>query len=214
MDTLLQTVADLTKTVMPGNPEASVLLLVKDRPTTVVSTGRLATDLDETQCDEGHGPCLHAARTGEVTVVPDTRADDRWPDYLPRAVEHGNLSSLSIPLVIDPDEQVTGALNIYARRPHAFDEASRSVATRFAPYAAVAAGNLYAYQTARDMAANLQTALESRTIIDQAKGILMERYKLSADRAFQLLARASMTTNRKLRDIADHLVRTGELPMP
>jgi hypothetical protein len=87
------------------------------------------------------------------------------------------------------------------------------VATRFAPYAAVAAGNLYAYQSARDMADNLQTALESRAVIDQAKGILMERYKLTADQAFQLLARASMTTNRKVRDIADHLVRTGELPV-
>ena len=61
---------------------------------------------------------------------------------------------------------------------------------------------------------NLQTALESRAVIDQAKGILIERYKLTADQAFQLLARASMTTNRKLRDIADHLVRTGELRLP
>ena len=214
MDALLQTVADLTKTVMPGNPEASVLLLVKGQPTTVSSTGELATELDERQYERGQGPCLHAARTGELTEIPDTRTEDRWPDYTPRAVERGNLSSLSIPLAIDPDEQVTGALNIYARRPDAFDEASRSVATRFAPYAAVAAGNLYAYQSARDMAENLQAALELRAVIDQAKGILIERYKLTPDATFQLLARASMTTNRKLRDIADHLVRTGELRLP
>ena len=121
---------------------------------------------------------------------------------------------MSVPLAIDPDEQVTGALNTYARRPDASDEASRSVATRFAPYAAVAAGNLSAYQFARDMADNLPTALESRAVIDQAKGISMERYKSTADGAFQLLARASMTTNRKVRDIADHLVRTGELRLP
>jgi GAF domain-containing protein len=214
MDSLLQTVADLTKAVMPGNPESSVLLLVKDRPTTVVSTGELATALDERQYERGHGPCLHAARTGEITEISDTRADDRWPDYLPRAVEWGNLSSLSIPLAIDPDAQVTGALNIYARRVDAFDESSRAVATRFAPYAAVAAGNLYAYQSARQMADNLQIALESRAVIDQAKGILIERYKLTPDQAFQFLARASMTTNRKLRDIADELVRTGELRLP
>ena len=211
MDALLQTVADLTKTVMPGNPEASVLLLVKDRPTTVVSTGELATDLDETQYERGHGPCLHAARTGEVTEIPDTRADDRWPDYTPRAVEHGNLSSLSIPLAIDPDEQVTGALNIYARRPDAFDEASRSVATRFAPYAAVAAGNLHAYQSARDMADNLRIALETRGVIDQAKGILMARHRLTADQAFQVLVRMSMRTNRKLRAVAEELTHTGTL---
>jgi len=178
----------------------------------VASTGPLATDLDETQYDEGQGPCLHAARTGELTEIPDTRADDRWPDYTRRAVEHGNLSSLSVPLSIDEEDQVTGALNIYARRPDAFDEASRSVATRFAPYAAVAAGNLYAYQSARDVADHLQTALESRAVIDQAKGILMERRKLTADQAFQTLAQVSMKTNRKVRDIADYLVTTGELP--
>jgi GAF domain-containing protein len=214
MESLLQTVADLTKTVMPGNPEASVSLLVKDHPSTIVSTGELATDLDETQYEEGHGPCLHAARTGEVTEIADTRAEDRWPDYTPRAVERGNLSSLSVPLAIDPDAQVSGALNIYARRPGAFDDASRSVAARFAPYAAVATGNLYAYQAARDLAGNLQTALESRAVIDQAKGILMERYKLTADQAFQALAAVSMHTNRKVRDVADHLVTTGEFRVP
>jgi GAF domain-containing protein len=214
MDSLLQTVADLTKTVMPGNPETSVCLLIRDHPTTVVSTGALATELDETQYERGHGPCLHAARSGEVTVIADTRADHRWPDYTPRAVEHGNFSSLSVPLAIDSDEQVTGALNIYARRPDAFDEASRSVATRFAPYAAVAAGNLYDYQSARDMADNLQIALTSRAVVDQAKGVLIERYKLTPDQAFQLLARASMTTNRKVRDIADDLVRTGVFHLP
>jgi len=153
------------------------------------------------------------ARSGELIEITDTRVDDRWPDYLPRAVEHGNLSSLSVPLAIDQKEEVTGALNIYARRPGAFEEGSRSVATRFGPYAAVAAGNLYGYQRARDMADNLQVALESRAVIDQAKGILMERHKLTADQAFQALAQASMHSNRKVRDIAEHLVHTGELPL-
>jgi GAF domain-containing protein len=214
MDRLLQTVADLAKSVMPGNTETSVCLLVKDRPTTIVSTGRLATDLDERQYGTGYGPCLHAARTGELTEITDTRADDRWPDYLPSAVEHGNLSSLSVPLLIDEDARVSGALNIYARQADAFDPQSRSVATRFGPYAAVAAGNLHAYQSARDMADNLQTALESRAVIDQAKGILMERHKLTADQAFQVLAQVSMRTNTKVRDVADHLVTTGEIRLP
>jgi GAF domain-containing protein len=213
MQTLLQTVAELTKTVMPGAPEASVSLLVKNRPTTVVHTGQLALDLDETQYEHGHGPCLHAARTGELTEIADTRTERRWTDYARRAAEHGNLSSLSVPLPIDTDEQVTGALNIYARAPHAFDPASRSAASRFAPYATVAAANLYAYQSVRELAGNLQTAFESRAVIDQAKGILMERHKITADAAFQVLARASMTSNRKLRDIAEHLVDTGELPL-
>jgi GAF domain-containing protein len=214
MDSLLQTVAELAKTVMPGTPEASVSLLVKDKPSTVVSTGQLAVDLDETQYERGHGPCLHAARTGELTEIADTRTEDRWRDYSRRAAEAGNLSSLSVPLAIDEDERVSGALNLYAREPHAFDEGSRSAAVAFGPYAAVAAGNLYAYQSARDLADNLQTALESRAVIDQAKGILIERHRLTPDQAFQLLAKVSMNVNRKVRDVADELVHTGELPVP
>jgi GAF domain-containing protein len=213
MESLLQTVADLAKSAMPGVTEASVTLIVKDRPTTVASTGQLAIDLDETQYERGQGPCLHAARTGELTEIADLRTDPRWPQYTSRAAQHGTLSSLSVPLVIDEYEQVSGALNLYAQEAEAFDAGDRSVAQAFGPYAAVAAGNLYAYQNARDMADNLQAALESRAVIDQAKGVLMERYKLSAAQAFQVLAQASMNANRKVRDIADHLVATGELPV-
>jgi GAF domain-containing protein len=213
MDDLLQTVADLTNRAMPGDPETSVTLLVRDHPTTVATTGQLAVDLDESQYDRGHEPCPHAARSGEPTEIADIRADDRWPDHLPRAVEHGNLSSLAIPLAIDQEEQVTGALDVYARRRHAFDEDSRAAATRFGPYASVAAGNLYACQGARRTADDLQAALESRAVIDQAEGVLVERYRLTPDQALQLLARASMTANRKVRDVADELVRTGEFPV-
>jgi GAF domain-containing protein len=213
MEGLLQQVADLSKTVMPGNPETSVLLLVKDKPTTVVSTGQLATDLDERQYERGHGPCLHAARTGELTEITDTRTDGRWPDYTLRAAERGNLSSLSIPLPIDEDEQVSGALNIYAREPDAFDEDARAAATGFGPYAAIAVANMHAYESARSMADNLRVALETRAVIDQAKGILMERHKLTADQAFQVLSRVSMNSNRKVRDIADDLVHTGYFPL-
>jgi GAF domain-containing protein len=210
MESLLQTVADLAKTVMPGNPEASVTLLVNDKATTAVFTGQLALDCDESQYGRGYGPCLHAASTGELIEIADAQADTRWRDYLDRAVEHGALGSLSVPLPVS--EGVAGALNIYARKPNAFDEDSRSAATKFAPYAAVAVSNMRAYQDARDMADNLHAALESRAVIDQAKGILMERYKLTADQAFQLLAGASMQTNTKLRTVADNLVLTGQLP--
>jgi AmiR/NasT family two-component response regulator len=114
-----------------------------------------------------------------------------------------------VPLPIG--EGVSGALNIYAREPNTFDEDSRSAAVRFAPYAGVAVANMYAYLDAQNLAANLQKALDSRAVIDQAKGILMERHKLTAEQAFQVLTRSSMQTNRKVRDIADELVITGEL---
>jgi GAF domain-containing protein len=211
MEALLHTVAELTSAAMPGEIEASITLVVAGEPATVGYTGQPALNLDERQYACGHGPCLHAAGTGELTEITDTRSETRWPDYTRRAAERGNGSSLSVPLAID-EAPVSAALNIYAQQPGAFDEASRSAAARIGTYAAVAAGNLHAYHDARDTAANLEAALQSRPIIDQAKGILMERFKLTGDGAFQLLAHVSMRSIVKLRVVAEHLVSTGELP--
>jgi GAF domain-containing protein len=210
MNSLLQSVVELAKGVMPGNPEASISLIVADKATSPVYTGQLALDCDESQYGRGYGPCLHAATTGELTEIADTRSEERWADYCRLAAERGALGSLSVPLPIG--EQTAGALNIYVRKADAFDDDMRSTATRFAPYAAVAIANMHAYEDARKMADNLTLALENRAVIDQAKGILMERYKLSPDQAFHTLARISMASQRKLRAIAEDLVRTGELP--
>jgi transcriptional regulator with GAF, ATPase, and Fis domain len=210
MESLLQTVTELAKSVMPGDPEASITVQTGHRRFTVVSTGQLATDLDEVQYAEHHGPCLHAATTLELTEIPDTRSQTRWPEYARRAAEHGNLSSLSVPLDMDAD--LSGALNVYARTPNAFDDDARVAAARFGPYAAVAVGTVHAYESAQDVAHNLQVALESRAVIDQAKGIVMERHRMTADQAFQLLAGFSSRTNTKLREVAERLVHTGELP--
>ena len=211
MESVLQTVTDLAKEVLPGNPEASISLLVNDKPMTPTYTGQLALDLDESQFAHGYGPCLHAASTGELVEIIDARTETRWPDYARTAWERGSGSSLSVPLPIQ--ERVAGALNVYAREPHAFDDEARAAAQRFAPYAAVAVANMHAYLSARTMADNLQVALESRAVIDQAKGILMERHKLTADQAFQAMAAVSMRANRKVRDIAEQLVRTGEFQL-
>jgi GAF domain-containing protein len=212
LDSVLQTVADLTKRVLPGDIEASVSVLLADRPATVVYTGQLALDLDESQYEAGYGPCLHAARTGETVDVSDTRTERRWREYMREAAERGALSSLSIPL--GSPEQLAAGLNVYARQADAFDGPSRSAANRFARFAGAAAANMHAYASARELSDNLQAALESRATIDQAKGILMERHRLTSEQAFQLLAQASMATNTKLRDVADHLVATGELLAP
>ncbi len=213
MESLLQSMADLTKRVMPGDPEASVTLLIKDEPSTVVATGPLALALDEVQYRRGDGPCLRTARDGVLVEIGDTRVDSRWPDYARYVADHSVLSLLAVPLVLPGEEQVAGSLNVYAREPDAFDEASREVATGFAPYAAVAAGTVQAYRKARETADNLQIALESRAVIEQAKGILIERHKLTPGQAFEALATVSMSRNVKVRDIAEDLVRTGELPL-
>ena len=208
MESVLQTVVTLAKRVLPGKPEASISLLVNGRPSTTSSTGELATYLDETQYGHGYGPCLESASTGQLIEIPDTAVEPRWSDYCRIALEQGNRSSLSVPLPVS--ERVSGALNVYAREAHAFDEQAKAAALRFAPYASVAMANMHAYQDARDMASNLQVALESRAKIDQAKGILMERYRITADRAFQALATVSMQTNTKVRDVAERLVQSGE----
>jgi GAF domain-containing protein len=211
LHSVLQTVCDLTKQVLPGDIETSVSLLVADKATTMVYTGQLALDLDETQYGRGYGPCLHAAGTGEPVEVEDARTDARWSDYMQRAVERGALSSLSLPL---GGPQLGAALNIYGREAAAFDDGSRRIGEQFARFAGIAMANMHAYQSAREVADNLQQALESRAAIEQAKGILIERHKLTPDEAFKLLAQASMSLNRKLRDVADHLVTTGELLRP
>jgi len=106
---------------------------------------------------------------------------------------------------------VTAGLNVYAPSVQAFTDEDRRAALEFAGYAAAALTNMDALQDARDLAANLQAATEFRSVIEQAKGILMERHKVTADQAFRLLAEASMHTNRKVRDLAETLVLTGEL---
>jgi GAF domain-containing protein len=209
MRSLLGEIASLAQQSLPGRLEASVTLLTGDDPVTAVTTGQLALDIDQAQYGFGDGPCLHAAANGVPVEIEDARSDPRWRDVLEIAVQHGCLSSLSLPLPLH--EGVAGALNIYARHTAVFDEQSRQFARRFAAYGAVVAGNMLVYESALDRAKNLEAALASRAVIDQAKGILMERFKMTADQAFQALTRVSMETNTKVRDIAERFVQTGEL---
>jgi transcriptional regulator with GAF, ATPase, and Fis domain len=209
MRSLLGEIASLAASSLPGRLEASVTFLTGDDPVTVVSTGQLALDLDETQYGIGGGPCMLAAAGGEPVEIEDMRTDGRWPAFLEEAVARGCLSSLSLPLSVH--EGVSGALNVYARERAPFDERSRDFALRFASYGAVVAGNMLVYESVLDRARNLEAALASRAVIDQAKGILMERFKLTADQAFQALVRVSMESNRKVREIAERFVETGEL---
>src|SRR4051812_42014078 len=210
-ESLLQAVVDLTKDAIPGRPEASVTLVVNDQPGTAVFTGRVALHCDACQYELGDGPCLHAASTGEVTEVADTRAEARWPDFVRPAAERGVRSSLSVPLPIS--EAVSGALNVYAGEPNAFDADSRAVAAEFASYVAVAAGKVCG-EDAGAMEDDLQALRESGGVIEHAEGIVMERYHLTIDQAFQFLAQVAVDTKTGLRDVADHLLHTGQIPLP
>jgi GAF domain-containing protein len=209
LESVLQKVTDLAARVLPGEAVTSVTIVAEGRSSTVAASGPLAFELDQVQYAQDAGPCLDAARTGRLVEVLDTSADERWRPFPQLAAERGCRGILSFPL--PPQELMTGGLNVYARTSKPLDEATRDMAARFAAYAVVPVSNMYLYESAVERAGHLRAALDSRAVIDQAKGILMERFKLSADEAFSALARASMDSNTKVRDIAERFVRTGEL---
>ena len=207
---VLQKVTDLAARVLPGEPATSVTIVSDGRSATVAASDPLARELDHVQYARGSGPCLEAALTGQVTELLDTRTDQRWGAFPQIAAGRGCRGVLSFPL--PPQELMTGGLNVYARTARPLDERIRQVAARFAAYAVVPVSNMYLYESAVDRAGHLGAALDSRAVIDQAKGILMERYKLSAGQAFGTLAQVSMANNTKVRDVAEHFVQTGEMP--
>jgi GAF domain-containing protein len=205
---VLQRVVDLVKQVMPEGAEASITVLRDEMPTTAAFTGELALELDEMQYARGYGPCLEAALSGQVVEIVDGRAEVRWPDYVPVFLARGALSSVAVPVSA---AQLAAGLNVYAPSAHAFTDEDRQAIAAFAAHAGVALTNMDALQDAREMAENLRRAMVSRSVIEQAKGIFIERYKLTPDQAFRMLVEASMQTNRRVRDLAETLVLTGSL---
>jgi GAF domain-containing protein len=206
---VLQRVADLAKSVIPGVTEASVTLMIGGTAETAAFTGPIAIALDERQYASGEGPCLDAAMNRTTHIVTDMTQDSRWPAVAEAATELGVRSSLSVGIPVQ--DVVAGGINLYSTQQAAFDEDSRTLAATFANYAAVAIANAYLYSTTAALAEQMSAAMESRAVIEQAKGILMGRQQITADEAFALLARASQTSNRKLRDIAAGIVNsTGD----
>jgi len=209
VQSLLDTVADLARQVLPGDVEASVTRLDGHRPTTVAATGQLASTLDEAQYAAGQGPCLHAATTGELTEIADTRTDARWTHFRQRALDHGIRSSLSLPLAAWADG--TGSLNVYARTSAAFDDRARTAATRLAAQAAVALANVRDYQAARADVERLETAFSTRTVVEQATGMLIERLDVAAPDAHRVLVDVAGRTGVPVQEVAAQLVATGDL---
>jgi len=209
LEDVLGEISEIGRRSIPGSEAASVTLVRGGEAFTAAYRGDIAADAEKLQYERGYGPCLDAGRAGLVFLVPDMRTEERWPDYAAQVVQRGVLSSLSVPL---PFQGTTiGALNHYATRPDAFGEEDVSRGEEIAAFIAVAVANAEHSTRSADEAANMRRAMESRATIEQAKGILIERHKLTADAAFTVLARASQRSNVKLRDVADHLVQTGEI---
>ena len=204
----LTAVAEMGCAVLDGCTAASITLVEHDKPKTVAFTDGRAPELDQVQYDARTGPCLEAIRTNQTLRIHSLAEDGRWREFSNAAAERGVRSSLSLPLTLG--EQTFGGLNLYGGEEGSFQEADEEVGALFASYAAAVIANVAAYWSAQELAEHLQRAMESRATIEQAKGILMARQRCSADEAFDILRRASQRENRKLRDIADEMVRRTE----
>lgn len=202
LDETLTRVVTLAVHELPGCDLAGITLIRDGQPVTAAFTNPEAPEIDVAQYTTGVGPCLDAFRHGEIFRIDDMKREKRWPSFTAVAAKHGIVSTLSLPLKVNQDP--VGALNLYSRSAHAFLEDDTPLL--FASHAAVVLANAQAYWAAHTLAAQLETTLTSRAVIDQAKGILMARNGITPEEAFSRLVADSQRTNVKLRDVARGIV--------
>jgi GAF domain-containing protein len=189
---------------VPGAMEASISEIQRRRDVkTLAATGELSRAVDHAQYDLNEGPCLDSLYDQRTVRLADLSDEKRWPRFTVRAQELGVGSMLAVQLFVDGEN--LGALNLISREVNSFDDESEHVALLFASHASVAMSG----ERARG---HLQAAVSTREVIGQAQGILMERFKITSEMAFHMLMLASQDCNRKLREIAEELVSTGQLP--
>ncbi|MFY1622483.1 ANTAR domain-containing protein [Micromonospora sp. WMMD735] len=211
LDAVLSRITEVALESIPDAAEVTVTLVHGTEATTAAHTGELALQLDRWQFEQGRGPSLDAATTGTVLIVADMTEERRWPEWAARAHAVGVCSSMSLGLPIQ--EAVVGALNLYATRVGAFGPLAAPART-FADHAAVALANAHLYDSTATLAGQMQEAMRNRAVIEQAKGIIMGQRRCTADEAFAMLARVSQNSNRKLRDVAEALVRQVTRSVP
>jgi GAF domain-containing protein len=203
--TLEQVLTDVTRIAAQGIPGAeatSITLLRDEKAFTVAHHGEMALAADELQYAHGYGPCMDAGRGGVLLRVDDMRTEERWPDYVAHVVRSTPVrSSLSVPLPYQGTS--IGALNNYSTQPAAFASPdSLRAGLEVAEVVAVAVANADAHHQLSEQTRNMRVAMESRAVIEQAKGVLMAQRHVDAEQAFEILREASQRYNRKLRDIA------------
>jgi GAF domain-containing protein len=200
---------------IPDADFASITMIDRQgKPTTPVFTDKAALELDQVQYALDDGPCLAAVRHQGMEHC-ETATDTRWPTFSAAAADKGVREVMSTPLV--DRETVKGALNLYSRS--GFAPLATKTAARFADQLGVAAANAALYVEGALVAQQLETAMEFRSVIEQAKGILMGAQKCDEQAAFDILVRASQNRNRKLRDIASEIIerhtrQDSEVPPP
>ena len=200
---VLNRVVSLAVAMVPGADEATITMVRARRQVySAAATGDLARWFDSLQNETGEGPCLDAMWQQQTTRVNDLATDPRWPVLGPRAGARGVGSMLCLQLYVHED--TLGALDLLAYQKSAFTDESEHIGLLLASHAAIAVADA-------QKLGHAVIALANRDIIGQAKGILMERFKITADQAFDVLAKVSQDTNRKVHAVAEDLTRTGTL---
>lgn len=206
---LLSEVATFAVHAIPGAEGAGVTLLRVDLPGDMVeasaASAAFVTEIDEIQhVTVREGPCITAALEQRTVRSGSLGGEKMWPRFGPRVGRLGVHSALSLPLML-PD-RVIGAINVYARDKDVFNEHAAELGELFAKPAAVAVHNAHVLAQAVALAEQLQAALSTRPVIDQAIGLLRGRSGLSVDDAFAQLRTISQSENRKLADVAERIV--------
>lgn len=191
----------------PGTEVLCGITLLRQRKAgTVASSSERAQMMDELQYDYDAGPCLDACRDGSVNYSEDLLDDPRWPDYTRAVVAHGMRSVLALPFTLPSGDRA--AMNLYSEQVGDFTGEARTRAEAYAAEASQGFALALRLATDREKAEDLQAALESRTTIDLAVGIIMGQNQCSQEEAFRILRSASSTRNIKLRAVASSLVES------
>src|ERR1700730_15063341 len=206
---LLAEVSTFAVHAIPGADGAGVTLLRVDRVDNMVealaASAPFVAEVDEIQyVTVKEGPCITAALERRTVRSGSLGGEKMWPRFGPRVGRLGVHSALSLPLLL-PD-QVVGAINVYSHDKHVFDEHAAELGELFAKPAAVAVHNAHVLAQAMALTVQLQTALSTRPVIDQAIGLLRGRSGRSAEDALPQLRAISQSEHRKLADVAQHLV--------
>lgn len=209
---MLDRVAKLAARSIPDCDSAGVTLVAGDEPMTAAASDERTLAVDRAQYKVGDGPCLEAYRSRSVQRVVVEQAMHRYPEFTLAARQAGIRSFLASPLLVRGEG--IGALNLYSAEEHGFEALDEAVVVLFAAQAAVAVANSRLYQSARTLSAQLEAAMASRAVIEQAKGVIMAVKSVDEGVAFDLLRRTSQAENRKLRQIAIEIVDAASAGRP
>jgi GAF domain-containing protein len=202
----LSTLVERAVEAVSGCESAGVTVSRRGWYETPAATDQVVHEVDRHQYETNEGPCLDALEEHEIFRTGDLAGDPRWPTFGQRATELGIRSMLSFRLFVA--DETLGSLNLYSRRADAFDDRSIAVGALFAAHAALALDQAQSRESER----NLERALDASRRIGMAIGIIMALHHVDEHSAFDVLKLASSRSNRKLREVADDVIRSGALP--